>query len=165
VLLFDQLDRESGVDLWLVEAGQPGSARPFLQTPSAEYQATFSSDGQWVAYSSNESGRSEVYVTSYPDGRIKRKVSRDGGADPRWSADSGRLFYASRGRVMVVEALDDRWGPSQPEVFVEAIDAILTWDVAPDGQSVIALERRPAPRLHLVQNWFEELKRLVPANE
>jgi Tol biopolymer transport system component len=165
VLLFDQLDRESGVDLWLVEAGQPGSARPFLQTPSAEYQATFSSDGQWVAYSSNESGRSEVYVTSYPDGRIKRKVSRDGGADPRWSADSGRLFYASRGRVMVVEALDDRWGPSQPEVFVEAIDAILTWDVAPDGQSVIALERRPAPRLHLVQNSVEELKRLVPANE
>jgi Tol biopolymer transport system component len=115
-----------------------------------------------VAYRSDESGRPDIYVTSYPDRAIKRKVSRDGGEYARWSADSDRLFYSSRERVMVVEALDATWTPSQPEVFVEGIDALLTWDIAPDGQSVIALERRAAPRLHLVQNWFQELERLVP---
>ena len=71
---------------------------------------------------------------------------------------------AARGRVMVVEALDAQWTPSQPEVFVEGVDTLLTWDVTPDGKSVIALEQRPALRLHLVQNWFEELKRLVPVD-
>jgi hypothetical protein len=49
-----------------------------------------------------------------------------------------------------------------PELFVEGIGALGTWDVAPDGQSVIALERRRPLKLHLVQNWFTELERLVP---
>ena len=74
------------------------------------------------------------------------------------------MFYSRRGRVMVVEALDAQWTPSRPEVFVEGVDALLTWDVTPDGKSVIALEQRPALQLHLVQNWFEELKRLVPVD-
>ena len=63
---------------------------------------------------------------------------------------------------MVVDALDSRWSPSPPEVFVEGIDTLQTWDMTPDGKSVMALERRPPPQLHLVLNWFEELKRLVP---
>jgi Tol biopolymer transport system component len=162
VLLFEQFDRETNNDLWAVEAGDPTTARPFLQTSFDERHAAFSPDGRWVAYSSVESGRWDVYVTSYPDRAIKRKVSREGGLYPRWSADSGRLFYGTSGRVMVVEALDAQWTPSTPEVFVEGIDVMWTWDVAPDGKSVIALERRPPLRLHLVQNWFEELERLVP---
>jgi hypothetical protein len=64
---------------------------------------------------------------------------------------------------MAVEATDSRWTPSAPELFVEGID-LTNWDVAPDGQSVFALERRPNPQLHMVQNWFTELERLVPTD-
>jgi serine/threonine-protein kinase len=163
-LLFEQFDRETHYDVWLVEAGRPAAARPFLDAPFNEGSAAFSPNGAWVAYMSDESGRFEVYVTSYPDRTIKRKVSRDGGGWPRWGADSDRLFYSSRNRVMVVRTLDAQWTPSQPEVFVEGVDALLTWDVTADGKSVIALEQRPALRLHLVQNWFEELKRRVPVD-
>jgi Tol biopolymer transport system component len=163
VFLFDQFDRETNSDVWVVDAGAPASARPFLQTPFSEFNPAFSPDGKWVAYNSDESGTFDIYLTSYPDRAIKRKVSRDGGVYARWSADNDRLFYSSRGRVMVVEALDATWTPSQPEVFAEGVDANLTWDITPDGQSVIALERRAAPRLHLVQNWFQELERLVPS--
>jgi serine/threonine-protein kinase len=162
VLLFARFDRETKLDLWVVETDEPASARPFLQTPFSELHPMFSPDGRWLAYLSDESGRLDIYVTSYPDRDIKRKVSRDGGEFARWSADSDRLFYSSGQRVMVVEALDATWTPSQAEVFVEGVDKDFTWDVAPDGQSVIALERRAAPRLHLVQNWFQELERLVP---
>ncbi len=162
VLLFDQFDPETEQDIWTVPAEEPGSAQPFLRTSFDERAASFSPDGKWVAYFSNESGRYEIYVTSYPDRSIRTKVSRSGSFGARWSAD-GRLFYESGGRVMVVEAVDARWRPSEPELFVTGVEA-LAWDVTPDGQSVITLERRPPPQLHLVQNWFEELKRLVPVD-
>jgi serine/threonine protein kinase/Tol biopolymer transport system component len=161
VLLVSQFDLETQHDLWLVVPSQPSRTEPFLRTPFDEQAAAFSPDGRWVAYNSDESGAVEVWVTSYPDRTIKRKVSRGYGLDPHWSTD-GRLFYGSRGRVMVVRALDPSWNPSPPQVFVEGVDGSGAWRVTPDGRSVIGLEQRPPPRLHLVQNWFEELKRLVP---
>jgi serine/threonine-protein kinase len=163
-LLYSQNDPETGRDLWIVPRGRPTAAEVFLRTKFNETWAAFSPDGKWVAYGSDETGgRFEIYVTSYPDQDIKRKVSREGGAFPAWSADGKRLFFALSGNVMAVEATDSRWTPSAPEVFVEGID-LSNWDVTPDGQSVIALERRPDPQLHLVQNWFTELERLVPTD-
>ena len=75
------------------------------------------------------------------------------------------MFYRNGDRIMVVEALDDELRPSEPEIFVGGVAGVgPSWDVAPDGKSVIAIEPRPEPRLHLVQNWFEELGRLVPTD-
>jgi Tol biopolymer transport system component len=159
-LLYSQLDPETGRDLWIVPRGRPAAAEVFLRTKFNENWGAFSPDGRWVAYGSDETGRFEIYVTSYPDKDIKRRVSREGGLSPRWSADGKRLFFVFSGDVMVVEATDSRWTPSAPELFVERIDA-RNWDVTPDGQSVIALEQRPNPQLHMVQNWVAELERLV----
>jgi len=65
---------------------------------------------------------------------------------------------------MVVDVVDDvRFLTSEPEIFVTGVDPLGEgWDVAPDGSHVIALEKRPQPRLRVILNWFDELKRLVP---
>ena len=163
VLFFHQFSVDSQTDIWQVPRDRPEAAEPFLRTPFNEYRPRVSPDGDWVAYGSDESGTAEIYVTSYPGRDIKRKISRDGGADPRWSAAGDRLFYRSGDRVMVVPWVAGRGPASEPQVFVEGVDTFSTWDVTPDGEAVIALEQRPPPVLHLVQNWFAELERLVPA--
>jgi hypothetical protein len=166
VLLVAQADPETKLDLWVVPAARSDAAQVFLRTEFNEGAAAFSPDGRWVAYASDETGRSEVYVTSYPNQGIKRRVSREGGTSPRWSSD-GRLFFAWETRVMQVEATDSRWTPSTPETFVDGVDGgeiFRNWDVAPDGRSVIALEQRRPIQLHMVQNWFAELERLVPTD-
>jgi Tol biopolymer transport system component len=165
-LLFSQIDPETLGDLWMVQAGQPDAAEVFLRTEFNEETPVISPNGKWVAYQSLESDTSEIYVISYPDKNIKKKISRGGGSKAAWSADSRRIFYGWGKDVMVVDALDEQWTPSQPKLFVTGIDgsAPRTWGLTPDERSVIGFERRPPPRLHLVQNWFTELERLVPAN-
>ena len=165
IFLFTQLDPVADNNVWSVPFDRPADATPLLHSQFQEVRPAFSPDGKWVAYQSNESGEPEVYITSYPEKDIDRKISRGGGEFPRWSSTSERVFYQLGGRIMVVEALDSEFRPSDPETFVEGVDGVgLAWDVTPDGKSVIALESRPPPRLHLVQNWFEELKRLVPTD-
>jgi Tol biopolymer transport system component len=163
-LLFSQVDPETLDDLWVVPAEQPAAAEVFLRTEFNESIAAFSPDAKWVAYISTESGTPEVYVISYPDKNVKWKISRGGGLSAAWSADSRRIFYSWGANVMVVEALDAQFTPSLPKLFVTGIDggAPRTWGMAPDEKSVIALERRPPPQLHMVENWFKELERLVP---
>jgi Tol biopolymer transport system component len=163
-LLFCEIDPETLSDIWLVPAGQPAAAEVFLQTEFTEDMPTFSPDGKWVAYSSDESGAWEIYVISYPDKNVKRKISRGGGLIPQWSSDGKRIFYGWESRVMVVDALDSQWTPSPPKHFATGIDerGARTWFVTADESSVIALERRAPPQLHLVENWFTELERLVP---
>jgi eukaryotic-like serine/threonine-protein kinase len=72
-----------------------GDRKPqlFLQTAFNESGAQFSPDGRWIAYASDESGRSEVYVRSFPDTNRKWQVSATGGDEPMWSRDSRELFY------------------------------------------------------------------------
>jgi serine/threonine protein kinase/Tol biopolymer transport system component len=165
-LFFHQIDPETLGDLWVVPAGQPAAAEVFLRTEFDEVWPAISPDAKWVAYASTESGAHEIYVISYPDKNIKRKISRGGGLLPKWSSDGKRIFFGSGPRVMVVDALDAQWTPSPPKLFVTGVDASggSKWGLTPDEKSVIALERRPAPRLHMVENWFAKLKRLVPAN-
>lgn len=87
-----------GNDLWFV-ALQDLKRSLFLKAPSVIRNGQFSPDGKWVAYASNESGRWEVYATSFPDARFKRQVSTDGGEQPRWRSDGKELFYLSPLRI------------------------------------------------------------------
>jgi Tol biopolymer transport system component len=74
---------------------EPPKPTTFLSTPYSEDQARFSSDGRFVAYRSNESGRSEVYVRTFPDGKGKWQISKDGGGLPHWRSDGKELFFIS----------------------------------------------------------------------
>ena len=82
-----------------------GERRPvlYLQTQFNEHHGHFSADGRWMAYSSDESGRWEVYVRAFPSEGARGQISRDGGVEPRWGRDGKELFYVSPdGTLMTV---------------------------------------------------------------
>src|SRR5437588_6608101 len=85
----------AGNDLWLLTMSGDRKPTPFLTTRFNEAAPTFSPDGRWVAYQSNESGRNEIYVTPFPQTGAKWQVSTAGGTEPRWRKDSHEIFYLS----------------------------------------------------------------------
>jgi serine/threonine protein kinase/Tol biopolymer transport system component len=99
-ILYDT-DRRGQRDLRVLPLSPKGDARPYLETGADERQGQFSPDVHWVAYSSDESGASEVYVRKFPDTGGKWQVSTRGGAQPRWRRDGRELFYlAADGKLM-----------------------------------------------------------------
>jgi hypothetical protein len=87
--------------VWRLPVAGEGKPAPLLQTAANERQARISPDGRWVAYTSDESGRWEVYVEAYPDLGGKRVVSTGGGGMPSWRADGQELFYLAPTRTLM----------------------------------------------------------------
>jgi serine/threonine protein kinase/Tol biopolymer transport system component len=101
-LLFRNTDPRMGYDLWALPFEGPRTPFPVVQSSFEERDGQFAPDGQWIAYQSNESGRVEVYVQPFPNGR-KWQISTAGGAQVRWGPDGKELFYiALDGRLMAV---------------------------------------------------------------
>jgi Tol biopolymer transport system component len=100
-LLYTDVDQKNQSDIWILPdpLNKSGARKPvpFLQTPFDESQAQFSPDGHWVAYTSNESGRPEIYLRPFPapasGSGVKWQVSSSGGMQPRWRRDGKELFY------------------------------------------------------------------------
>jgi eukaryotic-like serine/threonine-protein kinase len=153
--------------------------RAVVQTQANEMTPEFSPDGRWLAYVSNESGQHEVYVQPYPGPGERHLISTGGGSQPAWSRNGRELFYvqqpaaaatATLVSVAIAKGPAFRAGTPQP-VFANP-DLATAWgrsyDVSLDGSKfVMTLGKtplqKPAPaQMILVQNWFEELKRLVP---
>jgi Tol biopolymer transport system component/predicted Ser/Thr protein kinase len=98
---------QTGNDVWLLPLGKDRSVVPVLMTRFNEDEPIFSPDGHWVAYSSDESGRIEIYVTPYPGPGGKWQVSKAGGTDPVW-ARNGRALYYLEGTALIEVALTQR---------------------------------------------------------
>jgi len=166
-----QVENEGQSDIWAADLGQGGKLIPLIQTPFHEANASVSPDGHWVAFTSNESGRTEMYAQSLEvKGTLtvtgpRRLVSRQGALCLRWRRDGKELFYlAGDGRVFGV-AMSPAIGTPEPlfSIGTEAIAAIhsgLGFDVAPDGLSFVvpSVTSQEAPALVAVQNWEELLK-------
>ena len=150
-----------------------------LQTDANEMSPEFSPDGRWLAYVSNESGREEVYAQPYPGPGERQLISNNGGEQPSWAPNGRELFYVQRepgNRVLKLLAVRVNAAPefqaSVPHTVFEHTDLGIAWgrsyDVSPDGQRfLIALTKDPSTALApaqmiFVQNWFDELKRVVP---
>jgi Tol biopolymer transport system component len=160
-LLFEQWSGSGGeADLWLLPLEGPLEPRPWLKTPFLEGSGTFSPDGRYVAYESNESGRSEVYVTPFPEPGRRWQISAEGGVDPDWQRDGRRLFYRSPdGTVQAVE-IDTRGGGIQigstKPLFRIAGSGYRLSAPAPDSRRILAIEPVEAPTLDVVTvlvNW------------
>ncbi len=161
LLAFNEERPETGVDIWIYSTGEK-KARPFRTASSNEWWPEFSPDGRWLAYMSDELGHNEIYVVPYPGPGPTCKVSTSGGEHPRWSEDGRELFYRRGGTAMAVNVSDRHFCNANPQELLEGLEPV-SWDVAPKGDFFVTLEPREPPRLHLVLNWFDELKRLVPA--
>lgn len=165
-------------DIFTVKPGE--SPVRFSETAFREQGPTFSPDGRWLAYSSNETGPDEVYVTPYPGPGGRITISTGGGRSPRWSSDGGELFYRN-GRQMIVVAVEpgQTFRTGAPSIlfegdYVQELEGTgaHNYDVSHDGQRFLMVVPAPAeklgenarPRIVVVQNWLEELRRRVPVN-
>ena len=158
--------------IWYRELGADGSlseAVPFLLTPADERDPQFSSDGRYLAYYSNESGRFEVYVRPFPPGPGKWQVSTGGGVHAIWSADGKEMFYIEGSTLMAVPiSTEPSFTPGQPRRLFESdlLRGQALWrgyDVFPGGQRFVTFapseDGNTAPTtIRVVQNWFEEFK-------
>jgi Tol biopolymer transport system component len=151
-----------GYDIWILSLSGDRETRPFIQTRFSEGAAKFSPDGRWVAYSSDESGRMEIYVTPYPGPGRRRRISEEGGFWPRWSRDGRELFYVSpAGTLMVagVQAQGNALSVGRVETLLQTTVApTLGWpyDVSADGQRFLVImepEQVEDLPLTLVVNW------------
>jgi serine/threonine protein kinase/Tol biopolymer transport system component len=165
-LLFVDGDRSTGADLWVLPLEGERTPRPFLRTPFKEREGSFSPDGKWIAYTSNESGREEVYVSPFPGGGGRVQISPDGGSEPAWSPRGGQLFYQQGERMMAVSIeTEPSLSAGKPVTLFEA-----KYDegfaVSPDGQRFLMIkenEDRPAAQqINVEEGWFDELRSRVP---
>lgn len=125
----------------LVQPVDGSTARPYAATPADETAARVSPDGRWVAYTSDESGRQEVYIDAYPRPWRRAIVSRNGGAHPVWRGDGRELYYWNDGALVAVRVnpVADNWPPAigAPTVLFRAqyyIGPNTMYDVSPDGE-------------------------------
>ena len=110
-VLFTDVAPSGELDVW-IQPTDGGAARPYLSAPGRQAGARASPDGRWVAYTSDETGRNEVYVQSYPVPAMKLSVSADGGSSPVWRRDGRQLYYWRGDQLMVVNVdVDNRGGP------------------------------------------------------
>jgi eukaryotic-like serine/threonine-protein kinase len=140
-----------------IDGGEPV---PLLDGPAREDNGRFSPDGRSIIWVSNESGRPEIYLASYPSLRGKVKISSAGGSDPAWGPDGRRIYYRWGDRLMVVQL-----GPGQPP-SVSAPRELFSlpfrhYDVARDGKILVSvLEEQPEiSPIRVIVNWKESLPR------
>ena len=138
-----------------------GQVTPVRITPANETEGQFSADGTTLAYSSDESGRYEVYVQSYPSGANRTLVSSGGGFQPRWSRDGRELFYVTGDAIMGVDVRADG-SVGVPKRLVDRADYFIrfqSYDVSPDGKRFLMIRRDEGsiPRqLNVILNWRAE---------
>jgi Tol biopolymer transport system component len=165
-------------DLMMVALDGTRRVQPLVETPYAERNGVVSSDGRWLAYESNSSGQFEIYVAPFPNASTRQWLtSTGGGTRPLWAPSGQELFYvAPDGAIMAVrvDSRGDTWGAGRPAKVVEGPyvtggGTARTYDVSTDGRRFLMVKQTPAaqvaaPQIIVVQNWLEELKRLVPVN-
>jgi hypothetical protein len=159
-----------GNELWYLSWPER-VVKPLLQAKWTVRNAQFSPDGRWMAYASNETGRMEIYVSSFPTGTGKWQVSSGGGQEPRWRRDGKELFYLSPGGKMMGVAVTT--GSSfkatspvalfqthgrQPVSFLD----VFSYDVSADGQRFLIatkMDEANAAPLSVLLNWASEIER------
>ena len=175
LVLMELRDERTLVDIGVLSMAGDGTIEWLLEGASSEASPDVSPDGQWMAYTTNESGQWEVFVTPFPNvGDGRWKVSPDGGLAPLWGADSRDLFFqTSDGTIMLAtNGTEPTFSPGTPVPLISGPYVIgrppfpRSFDVSSDGQQLLMIREDTIAssdqQIVFVQNWFEELKRLVP---
>ena len=153
----------------LQAAGEPVT---LANASGQAWQAMLSPDARWIAYTSDESGRNEVYVRAAEPGGGRWQVSSEGGLQPHWSADGKELYYRNGDNMMVAGVVaQPTFSFGRPRVLFEGSfqlgGAVNDYDLTPDGREFLMLRddspHRGLTEYKVVLNWFQELKKLEAA--
>ena len=167
-----------GSDIGMVSMEGNHTRKPLLQEKYNETHPLVSPDGKWMAYASDESGKNEVYVCTFPDvNKGKWQISTNGGDSPLWSPDGRELFYHASDATMAVRVeTEPDFKPGKPTVlfrrtYYGSLANMAVWDISPDGKRFLMMKEdastgKPVaegPRkINIVVNWTEELKQRAP---
>ena len=166
---------DTGFDISILDV-LSGRITPFLNSQYNEMYPEFSPDGSWIAYTSDESKRDEVYVRAFPGPGMKQLVSSEGGMEPLWARNGKQLFYRQGNQMWVVDVrTDGGFAAAKPRLLFDKPGypggtPVRVYDLSLDGQRFLMVKfenRKPTPvtEIILVQNWFEELNRLCPVKK
>jgi hypothetical protein len=162
VLLYSPEPRAYATDVFSVSiSGTDAEPKPFAAAKADEFQAQFSPDGRFVAYVSNQTGRQEVFVTTYPPSSARWQVSQKGGVQPRWSRDGRELFFMDPENYLVAVEVEKsaagfQMGASRPLFQFYASTGFWRYDVGPDGQRFLVtapLEEDLTSPVTLITDW------------
>jgi eukaryotic-like serine/threonine-protein kinase len=170
-LLYTDLQEGDALHLWVLPIN--GERRPYRLFPdvSADIEGQFSPDGHWVAYSSNQSGRWEIYVASLSGSGAQYQVSNDGGQQPRWRQDGKELFFLSRDRKLMGASVktDSILQFNVPVTLFQTFshepitaEEFFTYDVSADGRRFIVNmnpEQASLRSVDIILNWTSTLDR------
>lgn len=175
--------REHGTDICLLHL-RDRTVTPFLNSQSEELHPAFSPDGRWLAYTSEETGRPEVYMQAVPGPGRKLRISDQGGSQPLWARDGKTLFYRAVSVSGPFWSSDAVWAADlqtgqdlqvgKPRrIFsrpgYQGGTPVGSWDISPDGKRFVMVQTevrraQPISGMILVQNWRDEVRRLAPVS-
>jgi serine/threonine-protein kinase len=172
-LIYEETYADRPNTLWRMPLREPGEPRPLFGAGAGEMMPTYSPDGKWVGYVSMQSGHNEVNVrASTGEGSIWQ-ISNGGGVEPVWSVNGRELFYRTDDKMMAVDVVQSTpMSFGKPRVLFEGSFLFgptegQGFDVSRDGSRFLMLkpERRwEATPLSVIVNWFDDLRRRVPAS-
>ncbi len=165
----------TGNDIWALPMSGDLTPRPFLRTSANEKDARFSRDGRWVAFTSDESGREEVFVVPFPGPGVRVQISTEGGTNPRWRQDGTEIFYLSPRLTLMAAAVNGQNSEFERRGVSRLFEAVFrtenyqgygpgsVYDVAPDGQRflinlVTGAEQPAQTTITIVTNWTSFLR-------
>jgi Tol biopolymer transport system component len=169
-ILFHGSFPQTGYDVWVLPMTGDRKPRPLVRTNGDDLLGRFSPDSRYVAYSSDESGRSQVYVQSFPEGDGRWQISADGGAEPRWRADGHELYFIAADRRLMAAPVSTtasfQHGAPVP-LFQTRISTFAnpfrtSYAVARDGQRFLIntpADNTPTPSITVLVNWTGLLKK------
>jgi Tol biopolymer transport system component len=173
-IVYEVLDNKTRNDLWLLSLADGRKSIPFLRSQFNETGGRISPDGRWMAYTSDETGRDEIYVTSFPEPHGATRISTDGGAQAEWRRDGRELFYRAPDRKLMAVPIQGGANfdagtphalfelPPEPPAWIQSGVDQRVYAPSADGQrfliGVPAGEESSAP-ITVVLNWTAALKR------
>jgi Tol biopolymer transport system component len=169
-LVYSESHPATASDIWTLERGPNTKPRVLVNTSFTEGDPRLSPDGRWLAYTSDEPGREEVFVQPFPEAGPRMQISSEGGTEPVWSRDGRELFYLSGSRMMAVAVeAGSAFQAGAPRAlfegrFTPGPNGVAGYDVAADGRFLMVQPLHPDPptnQIQVVLNWSEELRRRV----
>ena len=169
-IAYAEVDSASGWDLYRLDVAKHKSS-VFRKTSGSEQQPAISPDGRWLAYASDESGRFEIYVETFPEPGSRVQISENGGTEPQWSPAGHEMFYRSGSKLMSVKvAGGNSVSASRPTVLFDApfvpahTYGPAAYAVTPDGNHFLFLRNQevPGPRqIKVVLGWMDEFRQRI----